>query len=555
MGFESFINPFSKNPIVVGSYIGERFLRIALLKRGTSGLELDDFVIEDLSRIEESERDNFIKERLDAFAKDHYIFEGDACIVIGNDVSFSRRINMPSMPVSELKKALAWETRDTLPFPTDQAKIDFQIIKEQKDDQGVKSIDLIFMAAHRETINKYVTMLKDTTLTVENVNIITGSLSNIINYAKNIEQEFPLAVIDIGYRHTNICVFKEKDLIFTRTLLIGYGDIINSLLTAVSTDSGVAQFSYDDAKKIIDKHGIPSSEGTIDIADKKLDSERILSMMRPVLENLAKETKNSFLHLTERLAESPVTKIYLCGVGARMKNISNFFKNYLNTDTEVFPLDKVVSLSDNISKKKREELPELVSTVGVALSEVSTVNFLPFELRKKKREIIERIALRIGAIAIVAVFFLSYVFMNLRQINYAKRYESMQYHKDALVSLRESKDQIERMESVISAIKGGRLDAVLILKELSNITPKNILLEDIDYSEIGRNVKLSGTVNADSSLANTIITEYIKIIENSPVFETASLVSSSVDQAEGEAALLKFRLQCLVEIPALTVYE
>lgn len=548
MGFDSFLNPFSSKTTIVSVNVGARFLKLTLLKRVPSGLELADFSIEDLSNIPEDERDAAIKEKVDAFIKDRYVFEGGGCLVLNNDVSFSRRINMPSMPMNELKQALAWEMRDALPFPAEEAMIDFQIIKEVKDAEGVKSVDLIFMAAQRSKIYDLVSIFGQTTVTAESINIIPGSIANVFTYA-NLEGDLSTAVIEFSYKYTTICIFRDKELIFTRILLLGYDDIINSMLAAVSTDSGVAHFSSADAGKILNEYGIAPADQTIKAGDATLDSGRFRSMIRPILENLSKEIKNSFLHLTERLQEPIVNKVYLCGVGAQLKDIESFFKEHLDIDTQIFPLENAVSLGEDIPEQKKHDLPLLVSTIGGAMWTEKTANFLPFELRKKKREIIAKIAFRVGVIAVVAGFFLAYVFVSLRQLDYSRRFKLMQLHKSALVSLRESKDQIDKMQEVISVIRTGRVDGILILKELSNLTPQNVLLEEIDYSEPSREVRLSGIVNVEAQAANLVISEYIKILENSPVFESASLVSSSSEEGDKDNPLLKFRLKCLVEPP------
>jgi type IV pilus assembly protein PilM len=543
------LNRLSRPDILIGIDKGRHSLKIVIARRTPAGLELEDFLIENLMPIEEAKRDSFCREKLFSLLQGKNISKAGVFFVIDDDKAvFAKRMTLPSVPAREIKQVLSWETKDTLPFPAAEAIFDFQIVEEKQNPAGQKSIDLIAMAVHRKAIDQAVAFLQPTGLSLENITIIPACLINIVNCLKNAEFQAPepIAFLEVGHRHSTLCIFKEKKLIFVRQLLIGSGDITNSMMTEVSTNAGRIDLSYEEAEKIKLVIGLPQKDETVKVGNQILESSRLSSMIRPTLEKITQEIEKSFIYAREKLQMQKPKTMYLIGGGSLLKNIDKFFKDQLKIDVKVFSPDKEESFCAKLAPEKEKEISQIVPVVGAVVGQESQINLLPLEFKKKKIEAAGKILLRIIIFAAFAILGLNYVLISFQQINYKAKYNIMKRQQDVRYNLRNSKNEIEKTQAAISAIKGNRLQAITILEELSLRTPRDILLDSINYSYSDEDVKISGAVLSAELTAPVILSEYIKIIENSPIFQSVNLVSSA-QRPKAETSVLEFTISYKLE--------
>jgi len=546
------LNRLSGLDNLIGIDRGAHSLKIVIAKRTSHGFKLDGFLLENLSNIEEKGRGSFVRNKLFEFLRKSGISKAGVFFISSdNDTVFAKRYTLPFMPVRELKQALSWETKDTLPFPAAEAVFDFQIIAEKKSAEGKKRLDIIAMAVHRKAINEAVLLLEGTELSLENITIIPACLINVVNYLENssFESKDSIAFLELGCRQSTLCIFKKKKLIFTRQLRIGSDDITNAMMAGVSTKAGAISLSRAQAEQIKIKVGIPQEgQKTIKVENQELESSRLASMMLPVLEKIAQEIRNSFIYMAAKLEEPKPKKMYLLGGGSFLKNINNFFKDHLDMNIENFSLKKDQPFFANISTDIEKTIPQIAPAIGAVVAEQSSINFLPFEFKKKKLEEAVRILLRMSIFAAFASLLLSYMLISFRQIDYKKRFNFMKRQQDVMFQLRQSKNEIIKTQSVLSAIKGRRIETVTIMQELSLRTPKDILFDNISYSYLNEEIKIEGIILASELIAPGILSEYIKTIENSPIFQSANLISST-QRTKDNTTTLEFTINCKLESP------
>ncbi len=548
MRFLDILDKLSRPDTLVGVDNGMHSLKIVIARRTPHGLNLEDFLIEDLSSVEEEKRSSFARDKLFETLRSKNISKaGVFFIAHNNDNVFAKRMTLPLVPAREIKQVLSWETKDILPFPTSEAVFDFQIIEEKQEPGGQKSIDLIAVAIDKNTINEAVSFLEGTELSLENITIVPACLINIVNCLRNPEFDIkePIAFLEIGYRHSNLCILKDKKLIFTRHLLVGSDDITRSMMTEVSTHNGVVNLSYEQAEKVKIRIGLPKKEETIQVGEQVLESSRLYSMMMPALEKITQEIRKSFIYSTEKLGISKPKQMHLIGGGALLKNIDKFFKETLGIDVKICSPDKDTQFCANIPLAKKEKIAQAAVAIGAVVGQDNQINLLPLEFKKKKLETAGKILLRMIIFAAFAILGLNYALLSFQQINYRAKYNIMRRQQDVRYELRSSKNEIEATQAAISTIKGNKIPTVMILEEISLRTPKDILLDKIDYSG-GGEVKISGVILSGELTAPVILSEYIKIIENSPIFQSVTLVSS-IQRRRGEASVLEFTINGKLE--------
>jgi hypothetical protein len=271
-------------------------------------------------------------------------------------------------------------------------------------------------------------------------------------------------------------------------------------------------------------------------------------MILPILERTSKEIDKSFIYAMDKMGQAKPKKMYLVGGGALLKNIDTFFKEHLGIEAKVFDLGKDQPFCANLSADKKKDLAQLIPVIGTVVGDENEITLLPFEFKKRKLEVAGKILTRVGIFAAFAILFMSYLLISYRQIDYKKRYNHMKRQQDVMFQLRKSKNEIEKTQTALSAIKGNRIGTVIIFQEISLRTPKDILLSNIDYSYGEEEIKIGGVVLSSELTAPTILSEYIKTIENSPIFESVSLVSSTQVSRE-DTSVLDFTISCKLESP------
>jgi len=527
---------------------GTSSLKVVIANSRKDSLQIEDFLVEDFGLIEEGARLGLAKERLAGFLNEKNINSGQAFIVVEDEAVFSTRLTLPLLGAKELRRAISWEIKDILPFPENEAISDWHLVKEIQNPDGSKSLELIFIAIHKGIVNDSISLLDGLNLVLESVNIVPGTLLNIVNQAAGFNTKEPVAVLELGYNHTGISIFKENKLIFMRRLSIGSSDITNALLGAVSTERGVVKLSYNDAEKIKQEYGVLTEGTKIEISNSNIDSFRLSSMMRPVLERMVAEIRNSFMYLSEKLQESYVTRIYLTGRGAQLKNIESFFHQQLGIPVELISVEGAVTLGPNITQERKSELGYLATTIGALLGAGRGLDFLPLELRHKKRLAIEWMALRLITFTVALVSFVSYLYIFVADIHYNNRAKFIKLNEKTLQSLVEVKEEIDTVQKLVSTIKGTQPSGTVIMKELSTATPTEAVLDMIDYS-VGPDgtLRLKGIIYGDEKLATPILSKYIKILEDSYLFEGVNLVSSSAAGTE-EEPILNFSINAKLEL-------
>lgn len=527
-----------KKPLVAIE-MGTSSLKVVVADRNNDALEVEDFLVEDLALIGEEGRLGFAKERLAQFLKEKNISGGHVFLVVEDETIFSTRMTLPRLSQKELKNAISWEVKDSLPFPEQEAISDYHLIGESQKADGSKNLELIFIAIHRKAIDESIALLEPFNFTLENVNIVPGSLLNFLNRAAGFDTKEPIAVLELGYNHIGLSIFKDKKLIFTRRLSMGSSDITNSMLGAVSTEQGVVRLSYNDAEKIKQEYGILTEGQRIEIRNTSIDSLRLSSMMRPVMERMVAEIRNSFTYLTDKLGEPYVSKVYLTGRGSRLKNMDSFFSQQLGIPVDFLSFEGVASFSPNITPEKKSELPYLAVAISALLLNKKGLDFLPPEFRSKKRVAVEWMVLRLATITLASILLVSNLYLSVALMYYNKRNKLIRLNESTLQALTEVNNEIRSLQEMVSSVKRGGIIGSALLAEISKITPPSVSVERIEFSGSGGLLllQLKGHIYGTERDASPTLTRYIKTLEDSVFFENAILMSSSQAGSEDQPQL------------------
>ncbi len=152
-------------------------------------------------------------------------------VVVGvaNQKVVVRQVDLPWLPVDDLKKSLAFQVQDYIPMPVEQAILDFHPLEEFTSDSGARMLRVLLVAAARDMVGSALEAVEKAGLTPSMVDltsfaVLRSQVTASAGFAVEAE-----ALVDVGASVTNIVVHQGGVPRFVRILLMGGADITDAV--------------------------------------------------------------------------------------------------------------------------------------------------------------------------------------------------------------------------------------------------------------------------------------------------------------------------------------
>ncbi|MFN5304489.1 MAG: type IV pilus biogenesis protein PilM [Pseudanabaena sp.] len=279
----------------------------------------------------------------------------------------SRLIRLPAeIPDLELREmVLNQEASLYLPFPREDADVDYQKLGTTLDDDGIERIEILMVATPKEVTDSYMQALEIAQLEVDVVEISSFA---VIRAMRNELARFgtlaeAVAIVDIEYEGTEITVTVDGVPQFSRTFPIGTAQIQNAQLRAMNlpprrtTDMEMLSSTVVPVQSM-DTASLAGGSGTPGDA----------AIMRAV-GDLSDELRRSIDFYTSQSPGSDVVQLLIAGPGACIGQLNEFFSQRLGiAAVAVDPLTAVgVTVDGDIPIQERMAMSV---ALGLSLREV-----------------------------------------------------------------------------------------------------------------------------------------------------------------------------------------
>ncbi len=242
-------------------------------------------------------------------------------ISIPEEMIISRVINLPAMKEGEIITALHYEAEAFIPYPVQEAQIDYQIIK--KEDNGEQRVLVVATKKlYLENINKLLGSLNLVPLALENYAL---SLARGICPFRN----QPTLIIDIGNRVTTLAVVLAGNIHLSRTLPVGGKAFTRVISVALGMDLVKAE-AY---KKT---YGLKSGKW----------QNKIRKALLPIVNQLVAEVRKTMLSFEEEWHQK-ADLLILSGGGALIPNLSDELVKKLGVEVQWGEPLKGIGLKNN----------------------------------------------------------------------------------------------------------------------------------------------------------------------------------------------------------------
>jgi len=395
---------------------------------------------------------------------------------------FARFVKLPALEAEKIDKIISFEAQQNVPFPIDQVVWDYQVVGGGMGEQ----IQVVIVAIKRDLLDEINSGVEETGLRTRIVGVASMGLYNAFCYNYTDLSDCSL-LVDIGARTTNV-LFIESGRIFSRSLPLG-----SSAITAAISREFRESFAAAETRK--NRDAFVALGGAPEPADP--DIARVSKIERSTMTRLHAELMRSIAHYRAQQQGSRPARIFLCGGGAGMPNMREFFHEKFQLPIEFFNPLQNVSVSESATEAARSAhlLGELV---GLALRSVTVcpmeINLLPTSV-VRRQELEKRRPFFIAAAASILLALLGWSAYYTRAAQVAQQTAQVMRQKNdtmhaAEVHLDTLKKQITALDNIatplITAV-GDRNFWPKILEDLNTRLPEaNIWITELAATSGGK---------------------------------------------------------------------
>jgi len=286
-----------------------------------------------------------------------------ATSLTGRD-TFARLIHVPAeLNDRELRDMiLNYEAGLYLPFPREEADVDYQKLGFFVDEDGIEKIRVLLAATRRDVSDIYLSTFKEAGMEIDVLEI--GSFSLIRSIRSQLQQFTPqeaVAIANIGFESTEIIIVMDGIPHFSRTLPIG----TYKVETAISRAMKLPPTRNVD---LLQSMTIPTSIDSGGTGPGMRENPGTAAMMQ-VLGELADELRRSIDFYLNQGENLEVVQLLLAGTGGGIEKLDDFLTQRLNLPTS--PVDPIKALSLELDEEiPAVERPGLGVVLGLSLREI-----------------------------------------------------------------------------------------------------------------------------------------------------------------------------------------
>ncbi|TFB07952.1 type IV pilus assembly protein PilM [Candidatus Atribacteria bacterium MT.SAG.1] len=271
----------------------------------------------------------------------------DVFLSIPDFSTFFTSFELPSMPMSELPKAIEFEARHHIPLPLSKVTFDWELLKDQKDFGGIKKHRILLVAVSNDVIKQYqkLAILCDLNLKGLEAEIFASIRSSI----ELIESKNPVCLVDIGYTSTTINIVKNKLLERSYSFDISSNNLNQALVNSLKV-------TWQEAERMKQDFGLNPNKPSI------------FHALRPRIDIIFKEIEN-ICHSFYQSSGEKVENIIFVGGAACIPGLKEYFKVFLRKEIKISSpfRNSNVSYPSLLEDRLDEIGPSFAIALGLAL--------------------------------------------------------------------------------------------------------------------------------------------------------------------------------------------
>ncbi len=566
-------NPFSllanivvSTQNIIGIDIGSNYIKIAQLQKSGKGYIINNYVARAIpfeARDNISEKKRLTGEFVKEFLSTSRVKTRLARSTIYGKGVFIFSLTAPALNKKDLKGAISIELKKRLPFQLDinNVSFDYFITDQIRDDKGFY-YQITCIAAEKSAIDEQLDFLKEMNIRPVSINVTPDILGNFLSFCLDYPADKSIPVLEMGGNVSSLNFYKGNNLIFSREVPIGGEHLTRAMAKTINTINGPVNITIEDAEKIKRACGIPlddeaKHEFLTDFG--VLLGEQISTMLRPTLERLVLEINRTISYYVKTFRGTAIDELYITGGSSRLNNIDKFLSYNLEGVKKVEHLNVLKSVKgwDDTGVLKQELVieqaaPHLSVAFGLCFGKGGRINLLPAKEKLEQKTIFLANIIGIFFPVVLVLSLVFYGFIYKDSLKYQALNKKLDYGISSLEPIARQvreytsiKSRLEQRKDILEKARGKQPPWWGILKELSNVTPKEVILRQVSLGQ-GKSEKeilLVGKIFAKYMIVDVAVSQYLMALEESPFFINVELISGKTDMYSPIPAA-DFKISC-----------
>lgn len=300
----------------------------------------------------------------------------DVVTGVSNQKVVVRLIDLPFMEREELQGAIQYQAQDYIPIPIEDAIIDFQIIGDYMTPGDEHMMEVLLVAAQRDTVEATVAAVEGAGLRLASIDvtsfaIVRSTLGSGLNVFSE-DEESPgeaVAVVHIGSGLTNIAVVERGVPRFTRVSSLSG----NQFTQAVGN---VLNLTFDDAERLKIRAGLPEigsqahAETATEDSDARMVREAQDALEREVNKFIAEVRRSLDYYLTQTAQARTIRRIHLTGSSAQLAHLGTYLEKGLQAEVVMSDPLRFIQVASSARVPVEEDRMGAAPAIGLALGGV-----------------------------------------------------------------------------------------------------------------------------------------------------------------------------------------
>jgi len=346
-----FINGSSKKRDQMLSIdLGGRTTKAVHLQRKGPGFVLAGYAVLDAPIYEKNLSADLLTEHLKAVSQALDARGKPATLAVGVNDSVVRHAEMPLMPVEDMRQILKNNTKNYLQQDLpghifDCSLIQTRLVQKPGEKAKVAAVSpkqkVLVAGARKQVVEEMQAAMKNAGFIADH--IVPGLVGPVNAFEMALPEIFArevVALVDIGFKNTSICLVQEGELILSRVVGIG-GDRITA---GLAETLGI---SYAEAEGI--KVGMPTE---------------VQPNLEALVMPLGRELRAS-IDFFEHQQDRTVSQVYLAGASARSELIVQILQGEMMIECK--PWNPISFLEMALPAQQSGEIDQIASQLGVAV--------------------------------------------------------------------------------------------------------------------------------------------------------------------------------------------
>ena len=346
--------PFlSKDNLVVGVDIGSHAVKVCQLKRTDKGYSvvscgsavLPEGAVDDGTLVEPE----IVAAAISNVFSNLKIKNKKVGISISGYSVIVKKVNLAAMDEDKLEEHIAAEAEQYIPFDIEDVYLDFQKLKSHK--ESIDRVDVMLVAAKKDVVDDYLTMLEGLGLQPVLVDVDGFALENTYEYSN--PGAANVALVDIGASKMNINILSNGLSVVARDIVVGSRQLTEQIQAALDLE-----FEEAEAIKL----------GQSPAGDNQQLVEDIFSS---TCTQWVLEIKKAIDLYQANNPKAPLSKLILSGGGSKVLGLTEFLANETGLEVELF------NPFASMSSSKRKIDPEYINSIGPEMAIATGIAIRP----------------------------------------------------------------------------------------------------------------------------------------------------------------------------------